>query len=168
MSLFGDGSTGVNLFALGLDTDDDGSADAEMSADYQDKLSSTVKSPFSIALGVSYVLGETSFFATVESFGGLSRYDVLQPEIFVSQSSGDTVTLQYTNAAKAVTNWGFGVEHKLEGRTTLYGGFITDRSAYEFDPDNFLTTISSWDIYHLAVGSTFALKSLPSVCFGCP
>lgn len=160
LSLFGSGSSGINLFTLGVDTNGDGTPESAMAANYQDGLSTTIKSPLSIALGVSYALGPTSLFATVESFGGIPLYDVLEPQPFVAQSSGDTLLPRYSDAARAVTNWGIGIEHHLARRTTLYGGFITDRSAFVYDPEDLLESVSSWDIYHVALGGTFVVSML--------
>jgi hypothetical protein len=160
VNLFGDGSTTFNVFTLGVDTDGSGIDDVEMAANYQDGLPTTYKSPVSLALGVSYVLGATSLFTTVESFGGISRYDVIETEPFAAQGSGDTVATRYTAAARAVTNWGFGVEHRVGTGTRLYGGFITDRSAQVPDPDNLLIALSNWDVYHVALGGTFTVSTL--------
>jgi hypothetical protein len=170
LNLFGEGSTTVNGFSLGLDTDNDGILDANMVADYQDKLASTAESPFSIALGASYVIDRTALFATVESFGGIARYNVLSPEPFVAQSTGDTISYSYTQAAKAVTNWGVGVEHHLAGKTTLYGGFhhrslrLRDRPREFPDHDGELGYLSPHPGGHLClqhVGVHHGRKLLP-------
>jgi hypothetical protein len=160
IGLFGDGSTGVDVFTTGLDVDNDGIMETNLVADYQEGLGATYKSPFSVALGASYALGATSLFVTVESFGGIESYSVLDPQPFVSQTSGDTVSTRYTLATKAVTNWGLGVEHHLGERTSFYGGWITDRSSLVRDPETLLSTVAAWDIYHLALGSTFGFATL--------
>ena len=80
----------------------------------------------------------------------------MAPDDFRSQSSGEILSYSYHTESEAVINYGIAVTYRLSNKTSLFGGFITDFSANPNDfSDNI--SISSWDIYHLNMGSSFVI-----------
>jgi hypothetical protein len=73
------------------------------------------------------------------------------------QSTGQTYSPAITQQFSSITNFGIGVERTFHEELSVYGSFKTDRSAYA--PGS-LTSISTWDIYHIQAGSSFNIRAL--------
>ena len=159
IKVFGSGETLVNRLILGQDPDGDGIPDPLFVADVQDDLSVTYKSPWSLAGGASYSVGRnTTLHGTAEWYNDVPRYDVIQADPFVGQSTGDTLTIEVTQELGNVINFGVGVEQRFTPGFSLSASFRTDNSALE--PGKFTdVSVASWNIYFLTVGSSFSLGS---------
>jgi hypothetical protein len=164
IDLFGSGHTVVNAGVVLPDTSGAGAAPSELAADYQEGLDANFHSPMSIAGGLSYRFGERERGAvhfTAEYFTSMDQFDVLSPEPFVAQTTGNVVTRKYTHEANHVFNWGIGAEFRPEQKMTFYIAYITD---YSYRPDDVdrrqEISVSNWDIQHVSFGSAFTVRTL--------
>lgn len=160
VSLFGNGRVLTNDGITGIDLSDS-TAVNELAANLQDKITSTYKSPPSVAIGASYRLGKTTAYATAEWFGGINEYTILDTDEFVSQTSGDTLSNDLIYEIKDVLNFGFGLEHAFSQRFQAYGAFFSDRSALPDGKDQFIpVAMADWDIWHATAGGAFVLGNI--------
>ena len=123
----------------------------------QKDLSSDFRSPFAIALGASRRFGAFGVFATAEWFQSVDPYSVLEPDAFIGQTSGDTITVTVKRAAGSVLNWGVGVEMVLGERSELYAALFTDNSALEPVAGSIPVALASWDILNFSGGGAVAI-----------
>jgi hypothetical protein len=151
IKLYGNGRIGQNSTVVRYDP---GNPDL-MAVDYQTELKSAYKSPFSVSLGLTYKLGLTNFYGTLEWFGGIDEYVVLPGEDFTAQSSGETFPSRVTHEMDAVLNVAVGAEQVLSPTFTLYGSFWTDFSA-RTDGTTTNLSVTDWDLFHFMGGATFA------------
>jgi hypothetical protein len=156
LGLFGWGSSGFDRSAVGQDVDQDGSEVTEIATDFQEDLSADYDSPFSIALGGARSFGRSRIHLSAEWFGGVGEKNVLEPEPFASQSSGEIIRYDTRYELDSVLNAAVGIEHRFESDLQVYGAFSTDFSAGPSGSRS-NSTIASWDIYHLSAGSTLAV-----------
>ncbi len=156
LGLFGWGSTGLDRSAVGQDVDQDGSALTEIATDFQDDLSADYRSPLSIAFGGARTFGRSRVHLSAEWFGDVEDKNILEPEPFVSQSSGETIGYATRYGSDSVLNAAIGLEHRFDGDLQIYGGFSTDFSAAN-SRSGTNSAVASWDIYHLSAGSTLAV-----------
>ena len=159
VSLFGSGSSFVNASSFGLDLDGDDTPDYELAANFQEDIPAYYRTPISIALGTSYGYNTTTVHLTVEWFNRVKKFDAMVIEDFVAQSTGDTISIDYSHELDQVFNIGIGVDYKFNEDVSVYGGFTTDFSAYISGSETKLA-ITSWDIYHLTAGSTFTFYDI--------
>jgi hypothetical protein len=159
LHLAGRGDLGINLSSVGQDLTGDGSADAVLASNFQDKLAPTYKSPLSVAGGASVQLGRTRLHGTAEWFEAISEYTVLQGATFQAQSDGSPITPSIEAEAKSVVNWGVGVEHEFNSDVAAFVSYAIDRSTL---PDSTSTrhAFSSWDINHVRGGATFRVAGI--------
>jgi hypothetical protein len=159
ISLFGSGSTDINLSGAGLEYDSTNNLEDFLVSDFQEELPSTFKSPLSIGFGVYYKFGRFKIHIATEYFTSLSKYNILSPEPFQSQTGNIIVTNNLTAAANEVLNYGIGLEYFINPKFTLYGALNTDFSSYvEAEETN--SSISKWDIYHITAGAAFTINDL--------
>ena len=133
--------------------------------DRQEKLKSNYKSPFAASAGVNWTKRRSSFGVAIQYFGNVSEYDVLkaEPSAFVrpadlSISLGSEQFLRLKEAAKSVINFALGYEYTLKSGVILSGSFRRNQSYFEKGLNKSVgikSDITSWDIYHIAIGSTF-------------
>jgi hypothetical protein len=152
ISFFGDGNTFYNDSVVNLDLNGDDIRDSYLASNYQEGLSSTYRSPASIAIGTSYGYRTMTFHFSAEYFGRTDTYNILETEIFHSQTTGNTFTADVTGGMNEVFNFGIGLDHKFSEKFSIYGGLTTDRSGWRSDVN---TTFTSWDLYHVTLGSAF-------------
>ncbi len=152
LSLLGDGSIYYDDSVVNIDVDGNGSPDSYLTSDYQEKLSSTYKTPASVSVGASYGYKTTTFHMSAEYFGRVETFDILEPDAFRSQTDGDTLTFAVTGGMKDVFNIGIGLDHKFSEGFSLYCGFTTDRSGWTKEAN---TSITSWNLYHANLGGAF-------------
>jgi hypothetical protein len=156
VNITGSGWALVNRTTSGIDLDGDGTPDDAVSANYQPDVKAVYKSPLSAAAGAAWTRGNTKIYASLEWFDAIDRYNVLETEPFVSQTEGDTLQNEATNAAISVVNGGVGIEQTLSKSVRLFGAFRTDASS--FVPYNGRqVSFSTWDISHLSAGSGFTV-----------
>jgi hypothetical protein len=154
VSVFGSGAAEVNQTAFGGDLGGSGITEPVFVADYQDGLSASYRSPFSVAVGASRRFGRTTLHVTGEWFAEVGESIVLDPEPFVGQSTGDTLAATVTQQLNAVLNAGAGVQHRLGTTTSLYASFRTDRSGQK-PTEGVDIAATSWDIHFLTAGARF-------------
>jgi hypothetical protein len=156
LGLFGWGSSGIDQSAVGQDVDQDGSEVTRIATDFQEDLSADYDSPFSIAVGGARSFGRSRIHLSAEWFDGVGEKNVLEPEPFTSQSSGETIRYETRYELDSVLNAAVGLEHRFESDLQLYAGFSTDFSAAP-SSSGANSTAASWNIYHLSAGSTLAV-----------
>ncbi len=125
LNLLGTGEIFFLRSGIEIDSDGDNERESNLSASFQEDLETTYKSPFSLAVGASYSGENSGVHFTAEYFTGISEYSVMEPEPFLWQTDGDTISLPYTSAAAAVLNVGIGLH--LAG-PSLAGTTCTIRS----------------------------------------
>ncbi len=152
ISLFGSGSNYYNDSVVNFDLDDNGTPDSYLASNFQEDLSTTYKSPFSISVGTSYGYKTMTIHFSAEYFGKMDPYEIMPVEDFRAQTSGDTLSPVVIGGIKEVLNFGLGLDYKFRDSFSLYGGFTTDRTGWMEDVN---TMITSWDLYHITLGSAF-------------
>jgi hypothetical protein len=152
ISLFGNGSFYYNDSVVNFDLDQNGVPDSYLASNFQEDLSTTYKSPFSISVGTSYGYKTFTIHFSAEYFGKMDTYEIMDVEDFRAQTSGDTLSPVVTGGMKEVFNYGFGLDYRFHDKFSLYGGFTTDRTGWMQDVN---TTITGWDLYHVTLGSAF-------------
>jgi hypothetical protein len=135
-----------------------------LAANYQEDLAAHFRSPFSVAAGLSYRFGgrqRGAIHFTAEYFGRQKEFDVLAPDPFRAQTTGDLIDREFTHEAEPVFNWGGGGEFRPRKTLAFYAAFITD---YSYRPDGVdplrEISVSNWDIRHVSFGSAFTVKDL--------
>jgi hypothetical protein len=156
IGVFSDGDAGVSATASsirGLNGDQDRDS---FIADYQKNLSATYKTPWGFGLGGAYEWSKRSVHASVELFGSVDLYDVVDPEPFIAQSTGDTLDHPVTAKTLSVLNFGIGLEEHVSESIEAFFGFHTDFSSADDEAveDVYIT---KWNLYHLTGGSQFML-----------
>jgi hypothetical protein len=155
LGLFGSGSVRQNLLVI----DETGTVGNVIGASYQNDLKAKFHSPLGVGAGGSYGFGSTRLHFSAEWIEQVPLYTVIQAMPFtVTTPSGDsTVTPTVTEAARAVVNWGIGVEHRFGPRVFGYASYHTDRSGrLPGDPPR--ASFTSWNLQHIAAGATFQVK----------
>ena len=160
IGLFGSGNVFYDRSIINLDINNDGTPESSLASNYQDKASVTYRSPLSIGAGMSYRLGgekgTSVIHLSLEWFSGLNEYTVIDTDDFTAQTSGETISNDFTMSLSPVLNWGIGFEQIFSDRLTMYGSFIKDGSALSPSSDSRLA-LSSYDLYHISWGSAFSL-----------
>lgn len=159
ISLFGSGSTDINLSGSGLEYNNGGDRDDFLISNYQEDLPSTYNSPFSIGLGAGYKFGQFKIHIATEYYSNVPKYSILSTELFNSQTGNLTGSNDLTAAADDVLNYGVGLEMYINPRFTLYGAFTTDFSAYAKGEET-NSSVSRWDFYHVTAGAAFTWDKL--------
>lgn len=149
LGIWGSGISGLDRSAVGQDVDQNGSAATEIATDFQEGLSADYSSPFSIAFGGARAFGRSRIHLSAEWFDGVGLKNMLEPEPFASQSSGEMIEYDTRYQADAVLNAAFGLEHRFESDLQVYAAFSTDFSAAPSTSGS-NSSVASWDIYHLS------------------
>ncbi len=131
----------------------------ELIANRQDDRPGTYENPLSVAVGAQYRLDRTSFYFTAEWFDSVDEFAVVEAEDFVGQTTGDTISTDWTQRWRSITNWGLGIEYEISDGLDLYGAFFTDRSAIEQPVAEVNLATASWDIYHVSAGAAIGIGS---------
>ncbi len=129
----------------------------------QDKLPARYKSPLSIGLGGAYTFNRERARAhfAAEWFNSVGEYAVIDSEPFIAPESGDTISFDITQELNSVFNAGVGIENQFSKLLGAYAGFRTDFNAGLEEPSKggqFAANVSRWDLYHVALGSTFTIE----------
>ncbi len=148
LGLFGDGRVLFNNTVLAADT--------VFVADYQEGLSPEYKSPASVAVGGARRWRATTLHVTAEWFTRVDEYNVLDPEDFVGQTTGDTISLRLTQALDPVVNFGVGLQHDFQPHLTGYLSFRTDYSARTPEQSSDISA-ATWNIYYVTAGGAFRI-----------
>lgn len=157
LNLFGSGETDINIHSSGSDIDGDQQPDELLISDYQKDLPSNYNSAFAIGLGIYYKFVDLKIHFACEYYGDVSKYNVLTTNEFQSQTGGFTLSNNLTHALKHVFNFGFGLEYFVNQKITVYGAFVTDRSALNTD-ENTNHSYVQWDYYHVTAGASLSYE----------
>ena len=152
LSLTGSGSSLVNLLNSGAASNDE----TAFIANYQQDVSARHHLPLSIGVGAGYRLGKHRLHFSTEWYDKVDRYNVLDSQEFIAQSSGDAFPNRVDAELKSVLNYGFGAEFYLNDHLNLFVSYITDFSAAVPDTRTNLT-VSTWDIFHISSGASFSI-----------
>ncbi len=121
---------------------------------YQEDLKVKKKSPYSIGAGAEYHVGSGQIFASVEYFGGIGRYTLMEAEPHAFQSHPDSVVnFSLVDQLDPVFNGAVGVSWKFSEHVTSYASFSTDFSAAISNTTSFIANKS------LAFNSTFSANN---------
>ena len=153
LNIFGSGSAGTHLFISGIDS-------SRFDSNYQEDIKSKFNSSWAAGLGGAYNFGNVKLHLSAEWYDAINKYDVLDTEPYVSQSSGKTLTNDLSHEAKSVINFGFGMDYFATDSLIFSVSVTSDYSAYLDNTTTNLASYSAWDLIHIAGGSTFhILKS---------
>ena len=148
LNIFGSGSVGTHLFISGIDTN-------RFDSNYQEDIESKFNSSWAAGLGGAYNFGKVKLHLSAEWYDAISKYDVLDTEPYVSQSSGETLTNDLTHEAKSIINFGLGLDYFASDSLIFSLSVTSDISAYVENTATNLAAYSAWDLIHIAGGSTF-------------
>jgi len=157
LNFFGSGESDLNIHSSGRDADGDLQPDELLISDYQKDLPSNYNSAYAIGLGIYYKFVDLKIHFACEYFGDVEKFNVLTTNEFQSQTGGFNLTNHLTHALKPVFNLGFGLEYFLTEKVTVYGAFVTDRSALNTD-ENTNHSYLQWDYYHVTTGASLSYE----------
>ncbi len=136
-------------------------------SNYQESIPVVLKSPFSMGIGVGYTLNKFTFHLSSEWFNKVNKYMVMEPEVFIGQSSGEPVINNVVDELLMVVNAGMGIKYNLNNNYDLYMGFSTDFSAASPDSKPFTDLASEIynsamqaNIYHFSGGTVLEFDKL--------
>jgi hypothetical protein len=131
----------------------------QLASNHQDNLTSRYQSPVSIAAGAAYRFSSTSLYFSLEWFGPVAEYDVLETQDFVPQTAGEPISSSLTQKRSSVLNYGIGIHHRVSSLFSLYGSFLVDRS---FIPEGYSTPVNfaAYDLKHITGGVSFSIPAL--------
>ncbi|MEN8007780.1 MAG: hypothetical protein ABFS42_12240 [Candidatus Krumholzibacteriota bacterium] len=164
LGLFGSGNVYTTSSVSGLDQDQDGNIDDPyLSANLQEGLSATWKSPMSLAFGASWKAHATGWHLTVEWYNAVKTRPAMEADDFLSQSGspGQKVANTYNLnfGAKSLINFGVAFDHAFSEKFSLYGAFRSDFSSLpDVDADDL--QIANWDLWHLSSGASFTFLNI--------
>jgi len=153
INLLGRGKYGINGSWTGVPINADS---AGLVSDFQEDMKTTYKSSWGVGAGASYDIKKWTLHFSVEWYDAVGRYDVMEPDPFIAQSTGDTLQVPIQQALTSVTNFGLGLEWARNERFHGYGSFRTDFSADPQDGPNVST--APYDLYHVTMGALFFVK----------
>jgi len=161
-NLFGSGSASVLTSKANVDTLN--GIYPDLASNFQDELPSYYKSPLSIGCGAAYYWENTVLYFSAEWFNKVDNFQVMEPESFVGQSTGEVYEYNINYSLKSVINFGIGIKHIFSETFIYYGGITTDKTAHNSAyPNPF--TLSTWDIVHVLSGGEFKIYNF-SVTLG--
>jgi hypothetical protein len=148
LNMFGSGSVGTHLFVAGIDTN-------RFNSNYQEEVKSEFNSSWAVGIGGAYRMRKTKFHLSAEWYDAITRFNVLDTETYVSQSSGETLTNDLTHEAKSVINFGVGMDYFATDSLIFSLSVTSDFSASVDNTTTNLAPYAAWDLIHIAGGSTF-------------
>ncbi|HSA96711.1 MAG TPA: hypothetical protein VLJ16_11715, partial [Acidobacteriota bacterium] len=92
LAISGRGMTGIDSAVVDLDVDNDGKDEDYLAADYQDHLPVLYRSPFSLAMGVTFKIRKVRIYVSGEWFDKVRPYTVVDAEDFAAQSTGEILS----------------------------------------------------------------------------
>jgi long-subunit fatty acid transport protein len=137
--------------------DGNGNKDTWVAAHYQKDVDVDLHTPVSIGIGTTFKIYQTNIYFSAEWFSGIKKFEVIPTAYFRSQVGGDTIKNGVTHDLRSVLNIGVGIQHSFNDNLSLNGSFTTDYSAKDPASDTNLA-ITSWDIYHFLIGTSFKIK----------
>jgi len=161
LGLFGSGKVYTTTSLSGLDQDGvPGVDDPYLSANFQEDLSTTWKSPLSLAFGASWKPASTGFHMTVEWFNSVKTRQAMEPDSYYSQSQTDELnSYNLSFGAKSLVNFGVAFDHAFTQKIAMYGAFRSDFSSIPSEEADNLQ-ISNWDLWHISSGASFTFLNI--------
>jgi len=160
LGIMGSGSVYQTASVSGIDQDDDGTVDPPyLAANYQEELSSSWQSPLSLAVGAAWKPAATGIYLTMEWFNSLSPRKALDPDDYISQSDGTTLTYDLFYGAQSLVNFGVAFDHEFHRTFALYGAFRSDFSSLPSEAKDTMQ-LASWDLWHISSGASFTFMSM--------
>lgn len=150
INIFGSGSVGTHLFASGFDT-------ARFESNYQDDVKSKFNSSWAVGAGGAYRLNKFKIHLSAEWYNAIDKYNVMDTKPFIAQSSGAEISNDLSHEAKSVINYGIGLDYFANDNLIFSFSFTGDNSAFVEGTITNLAPYNSWDLIHLAAGSSFKL-----------
>jgi hypothetical protein len=150
LSIFGSGSVGTHRFISGMDTN-------TFNSNYQEEISSEFNSSWVAGIGGAYNFGKVKLHMSAEWYDAVDRFDVLDTQSYVSQSSGETLTNDLTHEAKSVINFGIGFDYFVKDGLIFSMSASSDYSAFVENTTTNLAPYNAWDLIHISGGSSFKL-----------
>jgi hypothetical protein len=157
LAISGRGMTGVDSAVVDFDANGDGIAENYLAADYQNRLPVRYRSPFSLAMGVTFKIRKVRIYLSGEWFDKVRPYTVVDAEEFSAQSTGEILSTDVTQELAAVLNTGLGLEWFYSSRFKGYASFTTDYSAQKPGTATNIA-VTDWDNYHFMTGAEFFIK----------
>ncbi|MCH8871683.1 hypothetical protein IH824_02740 [candidate division KSB1 bacterium] len=162
LNLTGSGSTLFNDAFSGADLDGDGTQDDRLSARQEKDIDAEYQSSWALGVGGALKLGRNKLHFSAEWYDAVKEFSIMEPESFVSQSTGETISRRLIQKLRAVLNYGIGLEVYLNEKVSGYGSFATDRSAAPEDVGRIVNltdtqtnaSTAGWDLYHVAGGAS--------------
>jgi hypothetical protein len=148
LNIFGTGSVGTHLFISGIDSN-------RFNSNYQEDIESEFNSSWAAGLGGAYNFGKIKLHLSAEWYDAISKYDILNTESYISQSSGEVLTNDLTHEAKSIINFGLGLDYFASDSLIFSLSATSDFSAFVENTATNLASYSAWDLIHIAGGSTF-------------
>lgn len=162
LGLFGSGTSLFNATSAGLDLDDDGQREDQLTSNYQQDVSSNFLNGLAIGIGGAVDIGQTTLFLSGEWFAPRGPTRVIETAPFTSQSTGETLSHDLVLRTRAVLNVGGGVKHRFSPKFAGYLSAATDLSSID-------TTLqvsvgrTPWDLFHVGVGAKITVSRVDLV-----
>lgn len=147
LSLFGYGDAYGSRAVAGAGPQNDVLVDYRL-----DGSNTTYRTPLSLGVGAGYRYHNVRFHASLEWFGSVDQYQVLDP--VPSTDPADTMTILIRDQMRSIANAGVGLEVTVSNRFSYFFSFVTDLSTVSPDFRQVLA-LSTWDIFHLNGGAVF-------------
>jgi hypothetical protein len=155
--LFGSGSASYTRSAVGADFG--AGPVVAVGVQHADDLDSRYESPWSLAVGGAYRRGQNSLHATVEWFGSVPGFDIVDTGPFAGDPAAEGLVKRLRHEAKSVVNFGIGYQRTVSERFSYYGAFTTDYTFADKE-DSATSSLSTWDIFHVTAGTSLMVGSV--------
>jgi hypothetical protein len=155
VKIMGSGEAGIDRLRLGQDVNGDTQPDNIYAVSLEQDIPSEWKSPLSIGAGANIPLGRNTLYVSGEWFNAVDEFDVLDVAPVIDEVTGAPIPFEVVQQAKSVTNGAIGLELPFSSGFTGYVSFATDFSTQVEGKND--TSVSSWDIYLVTAGTTFAV-----------
>jgi len=157
LNLLGDGEAYFSN-AVSFDEYHGGEEINYMAAHYQDELNATYKNSWAIGFGGGYEIGRSRLHLSAEWYAPISEYNVLEPDEFQSQTTGETFQNNLSHEAKSVFNIGVGYQFDFVEGISGFTSIVTDYSSVIENSVSNLG-VADWNIYHFTIGGTFGFAN---------
>ncbi|MFT5876713.1 MAG: hypothetical protein ACJA2N_000235 [Salibacteraceae bacterium] len=177
-SIFGNAAGTVNVSKVNIPNGVDGGLLPDYFYDGSSSdMNMKIRDPLSIALGLDYKLPNLRWNLTMEWFGGLKPYKMIDQEegavnfikTTVVPDNGSDV-LSYAAGGKSLVNIALGLEIYNENNRSILVGFKTDFDAlngFDYEDLSHLSTLENTasNFYHFSAGKSFSFLKY-DVLFG--
>lgn len=131
-----------------------------VSSRHEEDLESRYETPWSVALGAAYRQPRSTYHATLEWFGSVAPFDVLDTAPFQGDAAASGLRTRLQQEARSVVNFGAGFERRVSERVSAYAAFTTDFTFADQERTGAGNTLATWNIYHLHGGTSLQTESV--------